>query len=171
MTPLPTSDHASAASICCSIFEAELVPRLGHNHKRPDKKLTPSEHSRITLSFFLAWRLLLETQRKPSDLQAKVADCTPVDILHVRELALFMINNIGAEQHVEIAGLMGYSEDGDVVERFLGLLEAAGACYEAVGMAGIHQPDFAPLGLGLLFDDWQESYVEPQVAQYERYKT
>ena len=115
----------------------------------------------------MAYRIVLDT---PSNdlgiLKQHVARLSPAHILHVREISIFMVNNMGAEQHAEIAKLMGYGGN-DVVDRLLGVLRAASELYAEKGLPGIHQPDFAPLGLGLLFDDWQESYVEDMAGRYQ----
>jgi hypothetical protein len=145
-----------------------MVPDLCHNHKRPDLKITPTERSRITTAFILTYRIILDTPAgNLSVIQWHVARLSPTHILHVREIAMFMFNNMDAEQHREIARLMGYRKD-DVVERLLEVLQAANECYAEKGLPGIHQPDFSPRGLGLLFDDWQESYVESMAEDYER---
>jgi hypothetical protein len=33
----------------------------------------------------------------------------------------------------------------------------------------VHQPDYTPLGIGLLFDGWQKDYVDAKVEEYKHY--
>jgi hypothetical protein len=33
----------------------------------------------------------------------------------------------------------------------------------------VHQPDYTPLGIGLLFDGWQKDYVDAKVEVYKHY--
>ena len=133
-------------------------------HERADPKLTLSERVRITGAFFTAWDVILGS---PFDSdEEKLASLSPKDVLYVRELALFMFNNLDIAQHREVSGLMGYDEDGNVRERWLELVAATGGYYEEVGIMGFWQPDYAPLGLGLLVDDYQKQYVEDQVQRY-----
>jgi hypothetical protein len=165
----PPPEHVEAASICCLKFEKEIVPRLRYNSVRADKKLTPTEHSRITRTFYLIWRLLQETQSQHSSIQEYVARLPPTEVLHIRELAIFMCNMMAAEEHRELARLMGYREDGALTQRMIDLCTSGDAYFAKSGVIGIHQPEYAPLGLGLLLDDFQEDYVEPQVKLYLRY--
>ncbi|KAH7392539.1 hypothetical protein BKA66DRAFT_439263 [Pyrenochaeta sp. MPI-SDFR-AT-0127] len=167
-SPLITPEHAEAATICCSVFEQSVVPDLCRGHERADPKLTLSERSRITNTFFLAWRILLATQFNDLPIaQEHVKGLSPADLLYVREVALFMCNNVRDTQHDEIKKLMGYTANGNVWEKWINLLTATHACFQDVGMS-IHQPDYAPLGLGLLFDDWKETYVDTQVEAYQK---
>jgi hypothetical protein len=133
-------------------------------HERADPKLTLSERVRITGAFFTAWDIILGSPFDSNE--EKMARLSPKDVLYVRELALFMYNNLDDAQHREVAGLMGYDEDGDVQERWLELITATGGYYEDVGITGFWQPDYAPLGLGLLIDDYQKDYVEDQADRY-----
>jgi hypothetical protein len=171
-SPSVTPEQSEAATICCSVFEQELVPFLCRGHERADRKLTSSERSRITNAFFLAWRIILATP--PNDLptvQKHVASLLPTNLIYVREIAQFMLSTMDTELQCNIAKLMGYTRDGDVVERVHDVLKAAYACFEEVGMNGVHQPDYAPYGLGLFFDDWQEDYVKSQAKAYNRLLT
>jgi hypothetical protein len=54
----------------------------------------------------------------------------------------------------------------DVRTKQIDLLEATGGIFEGKGMF-FHQPDYAPLEIGLLFDDWQEGYADAKVEEYK----
>jgi len=171
-SPSVTQEHAEAATICCAVFEQELVPYLCRGHERADHKLTSPERSRITKAFFSAWRIILATP--PNDLptvQKHIASLPPTDLIYMREIAQFILSTMDAELQRNLAKLMGYTRDGDVVERVHDVLRAAYACFEEVGMNGVHQPDYAPYGIGLFFDDWQEDYVKSQAEAYQRLLT
>jgi hypothetical protein len=127
-----TRDQITAASICCSTYEEEIIPSLCMERERADPKLTLSERARITYAFFLTWGIVLGS---PFDsYQEQVVRLSPKDVLYVRELALFMHNVLDNWQHGEIARLMRYSEDGDIPERCIDLLELTTRYYE--GCAG-----------------------------------
>lgn len=79
-----------------------------------------------------------------------------------------MLGSINAEGQRNIAKLMGYTTDVDVFVRMLDVVRALHACFNKVGMRGLHQPDYAPLNLGLFFDDWQEDYVKTQAEAYQK---
>ncbi|KAF2675757.1 hypothetical protein K458DRAFT_425255 [Lentithecium fluviatile CBS 122367] len=171
-SPSVAQEHAEAATICCSVFEKEIVPFLCRGHERADRKLTLSERSRITNAFFLAWRIILATP--PNDLpavQKHVASLPPTDLIYILEISRFILTTMDAELQSNIAKLMGYTRDGNVVERVHGVLQAAYACFEEVGMNGVHQPDYAPCGTGLFFDDWQEDYVKSPARAYQRLRS
>ncbi|KAH8730016.1 hypothetical protein GQ44DRAFT_723491 [Phaeosphaeriaceae sp. PMI808] len=154
ISPLITQEHAEAAAMCCSVFEQEVVTRLVGRHKRADPKLTSSERSRITNVFFLAWRIILATRFNGSSIvQERFKGLSPTDLLHVREVALFMCINFDNSQHHEIGRLMGYITNGDVGNTVREVLAVADGFFQEKGLP-VHQPDYAPLGLGLLFDDW-----------------
>lgn len=172
-SPIATSDtlHSDqqnmAASMCCTIFQDTLVPYLCYEHARPDQKLTSTERARITSSFFTAWELVQEMRPDgPVNMKEEAAGLGPVALLHVREIVLFMVNNLSDQQHREIATMMGYKGSRGMVEEYFDLLTVILGCFEEKGISRFDQPDFAPLGLGLLFDDWQEEIVEPQAEVY-----
>jgi hypothetical protein len=163
-----TQDRLEAATICCSIFEQVVVPDLCRGHERADLKLTSSERLRITNVFFVAWRIILATQSNDLPItQDNVIGLSPTECLHVREVALFTLRNVEDTQQYRIRNLMGYTASGDIREKWEDILRVTNAYFEGKGMH-IHQPDYAPLGLGLLFDDWQESYVDTQAEDYHK---
>jgi hypothetical protein len=63
--------------------------------------------------------------------------------------------------------LIGYTASGYVSQKWKDLLIATHASFEEKDMS-VHQPDYAPLGMGLLFNDWQDSYVNMMAEDYQR---
>jgi hypothetical protein len=163
-----TREQITAAAICCLIYEENIITNLCAGHQRAIPKLALSERARITNAFFVAWGVLLGS---PFDTYKEhVSRLSPKNVICVRELAVFVYNNLCDEQHEEIARLMGYGEDAtgaDLRETWIELLVATREYYEAVGMPGFWQPDGSPLGLGLLIDNYQKDYVDYQVDEYQ----
>lgn len=166
--PCLDAEHVKAAMRCCSLFEEIVVPELCRGHERADPKLTSSERTRITDAFLLGWRIILTTSASPNDLtivREQVESLPPMEIIHLFDLARFMINNLTLDQHHEIASLMGHTTDEEVRNRWVEVCEATSTWLVDVKL-GYHQPDYAPLGLGLLFDDWQEELVVAPVEEW-----
>lgn len=76
---------------------------------------------------------------------------------------------ISLDQHHEFASLMEYTTDGEVKDRWLEVCSATNFWPSDVGL-NVHSPEYAPLGLGMLFDDWQEDYVDALAERYKRYQ-
>lgn len=121
----------------------------------------------MTNAFFLAWRIFLATESNDLPrVQEGVVGLLPIDLIHVREVALFNCRCVSDTQHYQIEKLIGYTASGYVSQKWKDLLIATHPCFEEKGMS-VHQPDYAPLGMGLLFDDWQESYVDMMAEDYQ----
>jgi hypothetical protein len=158
-----TRDQITAASICCSEYEKNIIPSLCGRRRRAIPKLTLSERARITNTFFLTWPIILGS---PFDsYQERIERHSPRDVLYVRELAMFIINNLDNWTIREIQRLMGNTELEDVRERCIELLEASGNYFKGV-CNGPWIPEYAPAGLGMLIDDYQKDYVEDYAFTY-----
>jgi hypothetical protein len=146
-----TRDHIAAASICCSEYEKEIIPGLCYQRSRTVPKLTLSERARITNTFFLTWPIILA----PLDsYQDRIARHSPTDFLYVRELAMFIHNNLDDCAIREIQRLMGCIEVEDVRMRCIELLGASDNYFKSVcNDYGPWIPEYAPAGLGMLIDD------------------
>jgi hypothetical protein len=164
---LATPERLEAARICCLVFEEKAVPDLGRGHERADRKLTSSELLRITSSFFLAWRILLDTQSDDlPTVQEHVEGFSPRDVLYVHELARFVASMFEISQHREIGRLMGYTAGGDVHDKWMEIVRTTWDYFQLKGFSFL-RPAYGPLGMGLLFDDWQKEYVDEQMEQYK----
>lgn len=115
---------------------------LCHGHERPDGKLTPSERTRITDAFYTAWRIILDTAAGNQAVAAgRFAQLSHEEELFLRDITLFMVDNVDVGQHVIIGDLMGYAGDGDggeirIEQKLLELLEVITGNFEAQGMTG-----------------------------------
>jgi hypothetical protein len=162
-----TPERLEAARICCLAFEEKAVPNLCRGHERADRELTSSELLRITSSFFLAWRILLDTQSEDQPtVREHVERLSPKDALYVGEVARFVVSMFEITQRREIERLMGYTAGGDIHDKWVEIIITTREYFQGKGF-GIHHPRYAPLGMGLLFDDWQEEYVDEQVEGYK----
>lgn len=151
------------ASICCELFEEKVVASLCRPYNRSDNKLTMTERERLSNSFSLTWRFLMENIENSNGLHERLASLDTKEIFRVREAAIFIVDNIPEPQRLEMARLMKDDDKWDetsCLARLRDIVAASNDCLESRGRDRWSQPDKAPLGLFSMFDHWQDDYME-----------
>jgi hypothetical protein len=91
----------------CALYEKEAVARLSRPRRRPDNRLTPTEHARVSRFFALIWPFLMEEDKECDGVREQMARMHPKDIFCIREVVIFIILNVDEQGSVEVAHLMG----------------------------------------------------------------
>lgn len=145
------------------VFEEKVVASLPRQYSRSDNKLTVSERGRLSNAFQETWSLL-NTGEYGEDLQDQLAKLSLKDVFRIREVAIFIVDNIPESQQREMTRQMKHGQDEGWDEakfraRVMEVVVACTRCLESKGKDRYSQPDQAPLGLFGIFDQWQE-YLE-----------
>jgi hypothetical protein len=160
-----TPERLEAARICCLKFEERNFLHPNDPHTRVERDLTSSELLRITSAFFMAWRMILDTQSDVlPTIQEHVEGLLPRDVMYVRQLAQHVSWSFGIRQLREMERMMGYYAGEGSQHRWTEIVTVTTERFHGV----VHVPRRSPMNLDLLADDMQEDYVDSQVEDYHR---
>ena len=151
-----------------NLYEKIVVASLVRPHSRlPNPTLTPTERTRLTLSFLQTWNLLLHIATDPSGVKADLLAIPMKAMFRIHEVARFLHNNLNAEQLEQVTRLQGgeFEKNGsfDVEkckEGLIALVVIGNERMEARGQPGFTMPYRQPLGFFAMFDHWQVDYME-----------